>query len=46
MSEELFGLLLHDMENLNRMIKEDLEKGIKGIMPAKDEKYFNKLLSE
>lgn len=46
MSEELFDLLLNDMENLNRMIRADLEKGIKGIMPAKDEKYFNKLLSE
>lgn len=46
MSEALFDDYMNDMENLNEMIREDLEKGIKGERPPLNDAYFERLLDE
>lgn len=46
MSEALFDDYMSDMENLNEMIREDLEKGIKGKRAPLSDAYFERLLDE
>ena len=46
MSEALFDDYMNDMENLNEMIRKDLEKGIKGERPPLNDAYFERLLDE
>lgn len=46
MSETLFENYMSDMENLNEMIRKDLERGIKGERSPLDDAYFERLLDE
>lgn len=46
MSDDLFKYLFDDMEHLNDIKRKDLSKGIKGVTPLLDDKYFEGLLKE